>query len=173
MKTTTLSTPISTTDLMTYDGEYKTDYDKFRDMSGLAQGAIIASGVVTVAAVGYGIYKGIQYIKNNRIPNSYYNPMYPQMQQPQYYQNPMQQSAVNIQGQYTTNENQQPTVSFQANSTPVTPVQSQPQPQFTQPQMQQPQQYQRIVLPNGQVQDVPVNNQVTSPIYQQPVTQVQ
>lgn len=161
MENTISTTPISTTDLMTYDGGYKTDFDKFRDMSGLAQGAIIVAGVVTVAAAGYGIYKGVKYITNNKLPNNNTNPQ--MIQQPQqYYQNPMQQSAVNIQGQYATNENNQPTVSFQANSTPVVPqMQYQPQPQ----------QYYRAPAPNGQVQDIPIvqQPQVQAPIYQQSV----
>lgn len=180
MEISTLSTPasISTTDLMCYDGEYKTDFDKFRDMSGLAQGAIIATGIVAVAAVGYGIYKGIQYIKDNRIPDPYYNyNTYPYQQQPQqYYQNPVKQPGINIQGRYTTFNNQ-PSLSFQANATPVQPQYVQPpiSPQVAQPQpqVQQPQQYQRIILPNGQVQDVPVNSQPVSPISQQPVQQAQ
>ena len=165
MKTSTIETsPISTTDLITYDGEYKTDFDKFRDMSGLAQGAIIATGVVAAGAVVYGVYKGVKYMRENRLPyNPYFNPMYPQ--QNQYYpQANLPQSAVNIQGQYGTNENNQPTVTFQANSTPVAP-----QMQYQQPT--QAQQYQRIVLPNGQVQDVPVNPQPVSPIYQSTQTQ--
>ncbi len=145
--TTDLGNTVSTTDLMTYDGPYKTDFDKFRDMSVGTQVAIVGCGLVTIAAAGYAIYKGVKYFSSPVQNNGVNSPN------------------VNINGQYVpTAENGQPAVSFNANvqqpwgynnPTPVW----QPQPAA------QPQTYtQKVVDNNGNVNVVPVN-------YSQPVQQ--
>lgn len=161
--TTDMLSNVSTTDLMTYDGEYKTDFDKFRDMSGASQAAIIGCGIVAVGAIGYAIYKGYKHYEANKTQKNDINTQYyyPQQQ----YQLPN----FNINGQYTpAPEGGNPSLAIQANmQQPIQPIQPQvaPQPQMIQPnqyqQIQQPIYTQKVSDPNGNVNIVPVNYAVS------------